>query len=69
MTRTRKPPARLDPGRGRGERGGRGVARRAVHARPAGGWGVCLDILPKASKSVRLYKGINQYMRGINQYM
>ncbi len=45
------------------------MARRAVHARPAGGWGVCLDILPKASKSVRLYKGINQYMRGINQYM
>jgi hypothetical protein len=41
------------------------VARRAVHARV--GVSLCLDILPKPSKGVRLYKGITYEMQSIKK--
>ncbi len=40
-----------------------------THGRPGVGVSLCLDILPKASKGVRLYKGITYEMRGIDQYI
>jgi hypothetical protein len=40
-----------------------------THGRPGVGVTLCLDILPKASKGVRLYKGVTYELQGINQYM